>query len=256
MEDPAPQATARPKMQGPLAVKSKAAKPPAEPQKRAPEQGLIDADLLHTWFATHPSSAQHDAGEFAGWLRGQMFEKGLMPDHRMTPHAWDARLTSSTEDSGSLTSPIVLRTLPEADTTLQHVIRLWHRQEPFLHALRSQSSFAYLQLERYPALHVRHDHAVTWEHNHVLLPVFDGMNHSSVTWHEFQVIAGIIRKGSMPTSGHYQAVPFNSGSGLLCDDNRPPSRLVRDPTFYREIYMLWLAPGHRPVRNFDARCRK
>ena len=63
------------------------------------------ADHLRAWLATHPSSAQHDAGEFAGWLRGQMFEKDLMPDHRMTPHAWDARLTSSTEDSGSLISP-------------------------------------------------------------------------------------------------------------------------------------------------------
>ena len=125
---------------------------------------------------------------------------------------------------------------------------MWHRQEPFLHALRSQSSFVCLQLERYPALHVRHDHAVSWEH--ALLPVFDGMNHSSVTWHEFQVIAGIIHKGSMPTSGHYQAVLFNSGSGLLCDDNRPPSRLVRDPTFYKEVYMLWLAPWSQTSQEF------
>ena len=37
-------------MQGPLAVKSKAAKPTADPQERAPEQGLIDAlqSRLHT----------------------------------------------------------------------------------------------------------------------------------------------------------------------------------------------------------------
>ena len=37
-------------MQGPLAVKSKAAKPTADPQERAPEQGLIAAlqSLLHT----------------------------------------------------------------------------------------------------------------------------------------------------------------------------------------------------------------
>ena len=50
MQDPAPQATARPKMQVPLAVKSKAARLPAEPQERAPEQGLIDAlqSQLHT----------------------------------------------------------------------------------------------------------------------------------------------------------------------------------------------------------------
>ena len=50
MEDPAPQAAARPKMHGPLAVKSKAVKPPAEPQERAPEQGIIDAlqSRLHT----------------------------------------------------------------------------------------------------------------------------------------------------------------------------------------------------------------
>ena len=50
MEDSAPQATARPKMQEPLAVKSKATKPPAESQERAPEQGLLDAlqSRLHT----------------------------------------------------------------------------------------------------------------------------------------------------------------------------------------------------------------
>ena len=50
IETPAPQATGRPKMEGPLAVKSKAAKPPAEPQVQAPEQGLIDAlqSRLHT----------------------------------------------------------------------------------------------------------------------------------------------------------------------------------------------------------------
>ena len=50
MEDSAPQATARPKMQEPLAVKSKPTKPPAESQERAPEQGLLDAlqSRLHT----------------------------------------------------------------------------------------------------------------------------------------------------------------------------------------------------------------
>ena len=50
IETPAPQATARPKMHGPLAVKSKAAKPTADPQEQAPEQGLIDAlqSRLHT----------------------------------------------------------------------------------------------------------------------------------------------------------------------------------------------------------------
>ena len=37
-------------MHGPLAVKYKAAKPTADPQERAPEQGLIDAlqSRLHT----------------------------------------------------------------------------------------------------------------------------------------------------------------------------------------------------------------
>ena len=50
VEAPAPQATARPTPQGPLAVKSKAAKPAAVSQERAPEQGLLDAlqSRLHT----------------------------------------------------------------------------------------------------------------------------------------------------------------------------------------------------------------
>ena len=39
-EAPAPQATARPRMQGPLAVKSKVAKPAEYPQGRDTEQGM------------------------------------------------------------------------------------------------------------------------------------------------------------------------------------------------------------------------
>ena len=172
------------------------------------------AEHLRAWFDTHPSSAQHDAGEFAGWIRGRMFEKDLMSDNPLSLHAWDTRLATNTEDSGSLAAPIILRALPEADTTLQQVLHLWHRQEPFLNALRSQSQFVCLQLERYPALCVRHAHAISWEHNRISLPVFDGVSHCSVTWHDFQVIAAILHTGAEPTSGHYRAVLFNSGSGL------------------------------------------
>ena len=208
------------------------------------------AEHLRTWFDAHPSSAQHDAGEFAGWIRGRMFEKDLMTDNPLSFHPWDTRLATSTEDSGSLAAPIVLRALPEADTTLQNVVHLWHRQEPFLNALRSQSPFVCLQLERYPALSVRHHHAITWEHNRLALPVFDGMSHYLVTWHEFQVIAAVLHTGMEPTSGHYRAVLFNSGSGLQCDDNRPCQRLVRDRTFYEEVYMLWLAPWSHTCQEF------
>ena len=91
-----------------------------------------------------------------------MFEKDLMSDNPLSLHAWDTRLATSTEDSGSLAAPIVLRALPEADTPLQQVLHLWHRQEPFLNALRSQSPFVCLQLERYPALCVRHAPAISW----------------------------------------------------------------------------------------------
>ena len=55
VEIPAPQATERPKLQGPLAVKSKAAKPAAVSQERAPEQGLIDA--LQSRLRTPPMPA-------------------------------------------------------------------------------------------------------------------------------------------------------------------------------------------------------
>ena len=149
---------------------------------------------------------------------------------------------STTQYSGSLISPIVLRSLPEVDTTLQQAICLWHRQQPFLHALRGQSPYVRIQLERYPTLNIRYDHAIIWDHNQVLMPLFDGLGHSSIIWHEFQMIAGILYKGSNPTARHYQAVLFNSGCRLLCNDNRPPSRLVRKQSFYEEIYMLWLAP--------------
>ena len=58
-----------------------------------------------------------------------------------------------------------------------------------------------------------HHYTVTWDHDRVLILMFDGMNHSSVIWHEFEVIIGIHK----PFQG-YQAVLFNSGCGLLCDD--------------------------------------
>ena len=49
---------------------------------------------------------------------------------------------------------------------------------------------------------------------------------------------------------YYQTVLFNPGSGLLCNDNRPPGRFVRDQTFYEEIYMLWLAPWSATKMEF------
>ena len=55
MEDPAPHVALRPKRQGPLAVKSKAAKPAADQQKRAPGQGLIEA--IHSRLHTSPMPA-------------------------------------------------------------------------------------------------------------------------------------------------------------------------------------------------------
>ena len=63
-----------------------------------------------------------------------------------------------------------------------------------------------------------HHYAVTWDHDRVLMLMFDGMNYSSVIWHEFEVIIGIRHKGSISTIGYYQVVLFNSGCGLLCDD--------------------------------------
>ena len=120
----------------------------------------------------------------------------------------------------------------------------------FLNALRSQSQFVCLQLERYPTLCVRHAQAISWEHNRISLPVFDGASHCSVTWHDFQVIAAVLHTGVEPTSGHYRAVLFNSGSGLQCEDNRPCQRLVRDRTFYEEVYMLWLAPWAQTCQEY------
>ena len=55
-------------------------------------------------------------------------------------------------------------------------------------------------------------------------------------------MAGVIHIGSTPVDGHYQAVLFNSGTGLLCDDNCRPRRLTRDLSFYENIYLLWAAP--------------
>ena len=50
-----PPTSSRPKLRGPLAVKSKAAKPAADRQGRAPEQGLIEA--IHSRLHTPPAPA-------------------------------------------------------------------------------------------------------------------------------------------------------------------------------------------------------
>ena len=128
------------------------------------------AHHLREWFSAHASPAQSDAGEFAGWLRGQMFEKVLISDQYLTLHAWNARLSASTEDNGSLISSIILRSLLEADMILQQAIRQWHRQESFIHALRIQNHFVCIQFECHPALNIRPDHAMIWDHSHVLMP--------------------------------------------------------------------------------------
>ena len=74
------------------------------------------------------------------------------------------------------------------------------------------------------------------------MPIFDGCNHCSVSWIELQNVAEILSIGRTPVDGHYQAILFNSGAGLLYDDKRIPTRLVRDSPFYQNIYLLWLAP--------------
>ena len=56
-------------------------------------------------------------------MRAQMFEKKLMPRGFLMTHAWDSRLFTTIEDSGSLIAPIVLRDLPEVPTPLQEAIQ-------------------------------------------------------------------------------------------------------------------------------------
>ena len=207
-----------------------------------PCQASILGSMLTECFTSHAMTAQHDAGEFASWMRAQMFEKKLMPDGYLTTHAWDSRLFTTTEDSGSLIAPIVLRDLPEVQTPLQEVIQQWHHHGPWLNGLRTASSWVCLQLERHPRLHHRHRQAITWDRNRIQLPVFDGYNHCSITWTEYQIMAGVLHIGSSPVEGHYQAVLFNSGAGLLCDDSCRPRRLTRDRSFYENIYLIWAAP--------------
>ena len=122
-------------------------------------------------------------------------------------HASDASLT---EDSGSLIAPIVLRDLPEGQTPLQEVIQQWHHHGPWLNGLRTANSWVCLQLERHPRLHHRHCQAITWERNRIQLPVFDGYNHCSITWTEYQIVAGVLHIGNIPVEGHYCTRPFCS----------------------------------------------
>ena len=46
----------------------------------------------------------------------RMFEEDLMSDNPLSLHAWHTHLATSTEDSGSLAAPIVLRAFSEANT--------------------------------------------------------------------------------------------------------------------------------------------
>lgn len=102
-----------------------------------------------------------------------------------------------------------------------HLARYCSPLVPFVNArnaLRSTSSWICLQLERYPDLFHRHDCSITWPRNQESLPVCNGLNNRSVTWHEFQILAGVVHRGTTPDAGRYQAVLFNSGCGTICND--------------------------------------
>ena len=108
-----------------------------------------------------------------------MIEKKLMPGRIFIEYAWDSRLIEMIEDNNSSFAPVVLRELSEATSTLQQAAQKRHRQDPFMNGFRIPSPWVCIQLERYPALHCRHDQAVIWERNIVTLPVFDGRGHCS-----------------------------------------------------------------------------
>ena len=67
-----------------------------------------------------------------------------MPGRVFNEHAWEPRLVDNVDDYDSWLSPIVLRDLPEASTTLQQTVQLRHRQEYFVNDLRSPNPWIYI----------------------------------------------------------------------------------------------------------------
>ena len=94
---------------------------------------------LRSWFLSHSPLAQHDAGEFMGWLREAMFRQKI----RLAPwpfQGWEARLENNVEDRGTTLSPIVLRNLPPDHVQLQQLIHEWCASQPYVNELRSPCS--------------------------------------------------------------------------------------------------------------------
>ena len=98
---------------------------------------------LRSWFLSHSSLAQHDAGEFLGWLWEAMFRQNI----RLWPfQGWEARLENEVVDRGTTLSPIVLRNLPHEHVQLQQLIQEWYNSQPYVSAVPVPFAFKF---ERY-----------------------------------------------------------------------------------------------------------
>lgn len=85
---------------------------------------------FHVWLSYHIPHAQHDAGEFAGWLRGAIFEK-LLTSIGIPFHELEIWFAMSFEDRGTLISHIVLHNMPSDRASLQEFVEAWQHYAPF-----------------------------------------------------------------------------------------------------------------------------
>ena len=108
---------------------------------------VVLGEQLLPWLQTHDVHSQQDAAEFAGWLRGQLFEQFQIGSLQA---GWQKRLMHSIEDQGKVLVPILLSCSQKSN--LQDLIDDWHLNDPFVCAFVQANDITYIQVNRFPIL--------------------------------------------------------------------------------------------------------
>ena len=72
------------------------------------------------------------------------------------------------------------------------------------------------------------------------LPIFEHDIGCTVRWLEFKVVAIVLHRGQVPSSGHYQGILHTGGGRFLTDDNRVAVASPHLPEMEPDVYLFWL----------------
>ena len=186
---------------------------------------------------THDVLSQQDAAEFAGWLRGQLFDQHQLGSLQA---GWQKRLLHLVEDHGKVLAPILLSCSQKS--SLQDLIDDWRLNDPFVCIFVQTNDMICIQVNRFPSLDSKFCEPIYGSRTEVLVPIFDAAQGFEVTWHSYRVTASVLHKGEVPTSGHYVSAMYTSLGVLLADDDNPPYQTRMHEMIASECYLLWLTP--------------